>query len=260
MGWFSERAPRLGEVQEAQLMLIKRRKAVFFAPHSSERLATIPLISGLSKRLERSGVGCQTHSIEDMRENVISLSVQLARLKLPKAERANLERLLRLKDAKVRLDLLCRIMKANPDAMLLEVHSLDKDYQLADRFESAKSFYRLPGSRVLVLRDFFGEYVRPVSGGIRLLETMGTDGMRKAARIIGLDAAAGRERAMGQLTYLGQNIERAALIEIPAPCTGVPEPGEIRSLTRFEIAYGISMSGSHTLADGELDLLASALL
>ncbi len=258
MGLFGERSPRLSDVLEAQLGLPKSRKMVFFAPHTSERMATIPMISDLTESLRKGGVECRTHSIEDMRDHVISLSVQLSRLKLPKAERGMLERLLRLKDASLRLGLLCRILEANQDARLLEIHALDRDYQLADKFPDADSFYRLHGCRILFLRDFLGEYTRPFGSGMRLLETLESGKLATAAGIIGLDKSKIREQAAGGLGYLGRNAMRAALIKIPAPCPDRFD--DIEGLTRFEKAHGLSMSNSHTLDEDEIAFLARSLM
>ena len=258
MGLFGGGIPRLSDVLEAQLGLPKSRKMVFFAPHTSERMATFPLISDLSEALRKGGVECWTHSIEDMKERVISLSVHLSRLKLPKAERGALERLLRLKDASLRLGLLCGILEANPDARLLEIHALGRDYQLADRFPDADSFYRLHGCRILFLRDFLGEYTKPFGSGMRLLETLESGKLVKAAGIIGLDKSLIRRLAEKGLGYLSQNARRTALIEIPAPCSGPTE--DVDNLTRFERSYGLSMSRRHTLDEGEIAFLAGSLM
>jgi len=258
MGLFGERIPRLSDVPEAQFGLPKSRKIVFFAPHTSERMATFPLISDLTDALRKGGVECRTHSIEDMRERVLSLSVQLSRLKLPKAERNVLERLLRLKDASLRLGLLCGILEANPDARLLEIHALERDYQLADKFPDADSFYRLHGCRILFLRDFLGEYTKPFGSGMRLLEALESGKLAKAAGIIGLDKSAIRHLAERGLGYLSQNARRTALVEIPAPCSGPQE--DVDDLTLFEVAYGLSMSGHHTLGDDDIAFLARSLM
>lgn len=258
MGWFTERAPRLCDVRESQPQLAKSRNVVFFAPHTSERMATLPLISEASMRLEKCGVSCATHAVEDMREQVISLSVKLSRLKLGKDAMPTVERLLRLKDASIRLNIACRILEANPGASFIEVHSLDRDYQLDDRFPHAEHFFRLPGTRVLFLRDFPGEYFRPLGTGARLVGGIRGGGLMEAARIIGIDSGSIQRQASAQLGYLGDNAGRAALIEIPAPCACSKE--DEGRLTRFERSYGMNLSGSHTLMEQELDSLAAALL
>lgn len=258
MGWFGERAPRLGDVRESQPQLAKSRKAVFFAPHTSERMATLPLISKVSERLERCGVSCTTHSVEDMREHVISLSVRLSRLRLGKDEMPVLERLLRLKDASIRLGIVCRILEANPDAMFIEVHSLDRDYRTADRFPYADYFTRLPGTRILFLRDFPGEYFRPMATGARLIGSIRNGSLREAIGFIGLEQGYIERQSIAQLGYLSKNAHRSSLVEIPAPSSMAKE--DEGRLTPFERCYGLALSSMHTITDGEIDALAKTLL
>ncbi len=145
--------PRLRDVEECQPELQKSGKVLFFAPHTSERMATLPLISRLSKGLGEAGLECQTHSIDDMNAQVLSVSAHLSSERFSRRERKALDGMFRLKDAMTRLSIACRMLIANPDALLLEMHALDRDYRESDRFEGSGYFYRIPGARVLYLRD-----------------------------------------------------------------------------------------------------------
>lgn len=254
MGFLNRRA-RLADIQEVYPLLPDSRKLLFFAPHTSGHYALMPLLSKLSERLSERGKITETHSVEDMRAEVASLSLKLMRLKVPKAERPLLDSLLRMKDAEVRIGILCRMLDSQPDALLAEMHALDQDYGLTDRFGRASGHYRLPGTRILYPIDFMAEYISAIDRGLEALGHQGSEALAKAKALI---AAGGIGDGMARmLDFVGKNAFRAILFRIPAAAS---DPGlEIEPATVFEMEFGFRLSKYHTLSDGEIEGLASAL-
>jgi len=247
-----------GEVQQRMPRLQKSKNFVFFAPHTSEHPAVLPLISELSGRMGKASISSESVVIEDMRESVVSVSSKLSRIRWAGREREALEKLFKLKDALVRLEAVTRMLTTCPQAVLLEVHALDRDYDDMDPFGCAGHFYRFPNTRVLYLRNHTEEYEVPIVLGTEAL----AGGQGKATRalkdMLGLDIARVRKEAPGKLEMLGQNAGRILLMEIPAPVAALPE--DFNAITRFETAYGYGLSLRHTLAQNEIDSVFSALV
>ncbi|HSB47038.1 MAG TPA: hypothetical protein VLD37_03425 [Candidatus Bilamarchaeum sp.] len=245
-------APRFGQIREVFPLLPASDKVVFFAPHTSEHPALMPLISEISETLAGRGRKAETHSVENMREAVSSISFRLRRLKLSKAEIPMLDSLLRMKDACIRLDILFRIMQDEPGAVVAEMHALRGDYGPGDRFGEGERFFRIPGTRILYLKDYLEEYAAAITKGREALSVRGSEGYARAAEIAG--AGSSEAEARLRLARLGENIRRAILLKIPA-LPGGPGPAE-GCVTRFEMDYGV-LSGHHTLSGWEAGELAS---
>ena len=247
---------RLCDVQERQPVLGGTGKVVFFAPHSSERMATLPFISEVSAKLHQAGRECGTHSIEDMKDSVIFLSARILRLKLSKKELGGLDALFRMKDAAIRLSLLCSILKGNPGASVLEVHALGRDYSGKDSFPHADCFFRLPGTRVLYRKDVRGEYEAPIGTGLDVLGMMDAR-LKAAATMLSLDEARMREETAGELRHLCDNLHSTMLLEIPAPRMECDV--DINAITIFERDYGFASSRRHTLGSEDIEVLSKTL-
>ncbi len=250
--------PLFGEVVQRTPNLQKSKEFMFFAPHTSEHPAVLPLISELSERMRQSGIKNESGTIDDMRENVIAISAKLSRIWRAGKERDTLERLFKLKDALVRLDVVANMLASRPKAALLEMHALDRDYDDMDRFDWGEHFYRIPDSRALYAKDYFSEYKTQIKQG---LEAM-VDGRGKAAtalkEILELHINRLVEEVPGKLEILEKNARRTLLMEIPAPATVLldnPSP-----MTAFESTYGYKTSLKHTLAEQDIDSVLSAIV
>ena len=220
-------------------------------------IATLPFISEVGQELHKGGTGSTTHSVEDMRECVLSLSAQLRRIGIRRRELPLLERLLHLCDASSRLHRITTMLGKHPNAMLVEVHALERDYRLSDRFEWGNHFRRLPSTRVLFLASYLEEYALVLGRGAELIKTLDGARLRQAASAIGLDSGDIRAQAASELPFLEANLPRCALIEIPAPC--MPPREDTAGMTRFEVSYGLSISAPHTLTPFDIASLAADL-
>lgn len=249
----NDKAPRFRDMEKGGPR-IKGKRMLFFAPHTSESAATLPLISDLSEMLERKGVSCEAHAVVDMKARLLSMSAKLARIGFTEGELAKLDVMFRLKDAELRLGILTSLLQSEPSAALLEVHALDKDYMREDEFRYCDYFYRLPGTRAIFLKDYLAEYSIPVERGMELMGSKLGKRLMLAAGIIGLDVE--RYRLEQSLEFLEQQLHRISLMEIPAPSD--TNDGRTR-MTRFERAYGYSSSLKHTLTKKEVATIAEAL-
>ncbi len=258
---FFKKAPRLMDIEERPLGMQKRRGVGFLLPHTRDHLALMPLVSGISKGLRAKGIAAETHSVEDMRGQVISLSVRLSAIKFRKKERGALETLFELRDALVRLMLACSILAVNPGGNLVELQTLGRDYRLGDRFAAASGYFRLPQTRVLHAKAYLATFEEPIGRGIRLLGAAGGDErLSKAARIFSLEESRVRPEAGEGLGFLSRNLSRAALISIPAPCFDNPyEERERYHFTEFEREYGEGMAAANTLGDEDIKAILAAL-
>jgi hypothetical protein len=251
---------RLHDVEERRLALPRAERVVFFAPHTSERLATLPLISDLSDMLRYRGVGCEAHAVEDMGCALLSISSKLAKLNLSKKEAGILDGLFRLKDVFLRLEMVGRILGSDRSSVLLEVHALDRDYSLKDAFGFSDLFYRLPGTRVLYLKDYPLEYFGPIDRWMPALENVVTEGSRSlkaAVDTLSLDIDRMKWEIPGMLRVLRENRHRAAMIEIPAPSEKNSDGTKIT--TPFERTYGFDISYRHRLNQDEVIAIASLI-
>ncbi|MEW6722429.1 MAG: hypothetical protein AB1324_04150 [Candidatus Micrarchaeota archaeon] len=255
MGLFG-RKERLRDVPEVQPLLKKAGKVAFFAPHTSEHPAVMPLISELSAALRGGGRECETHSIEDMRAAVASISLRISRLRLRREELEGVERVLRMKDAIVRLGIAIGVLAADEKSLLVEVHALPGDFALGDRFGMGAYFYRVPGTRILYSRDYAGEYAVPIRLGMEALSRIGSGRFVKAACIAGADLGEAAD-ALALIPDLEHRASRALLIEVPAPFR---EPDDwVPSETEFGKCYGANLSGFHTLAHWEMERLLETI-
>jgi hypothetical protein len=248
--------PRLRDVECRAPTLETSKSIVFFAPHSNERQATLPLISRVGDALWQEGLDTSTVTIEDMADRVSSYAVRLHRLGLSRSEKEKVNRLFYLKDACIRLDLLTKILAEFPDSKIAEMHALDRDYQPGDRFEMAPWFYRIPDTRVLYLRDIARDYAAAIERGLEVLDNSPSEKIAKAAALLEIDLAAVRASCGGMATALRSQMQRTILIETPAPAHSLDV---FESATEFEKRYAFSANGMCTLSDSEISALIMAL-
>ena len=243
MGFWT-RKPRFREVPTVAPELPRPKKVIFFAPHTGEHPAVMPLVSVLSEKLSRRGIEAETHSVNDMGERVREISGRLRKMPFRDRDKEMIDALFRLQDAHIRLQILGRLLAENPEANIIEMHALDRDYQEKSVFTMKEWFYRIPGTRVLHLGDLKGEYRIAIDDGLETADKLCVAG---ALPLFSLDVPKIRGMAPGLLRTLEENLHRTIMIEIPAPahcnCEGVP------ALTVFERNYGYSFSEPHTLGD-----------
>lgn len=248
--------PIFGDMQQRMPCLDKPASVIFFMPHTSEHPAVTPLISELSERMKKQGTASETARIDDMRENVKAISARLARVRLAGNERETLEKLFRLKDAVVRLEIVTGMLARQP-ATLIEMHALDRDYHETDRFELAGYFYRIPDTRAIYLRDYSWEYEMPIMLGLEAVAGCQGRAAKALKEMLQLDFAAIRKDAPHRLRMLRDNAGRTMLVGVPATSGRLPE--DFAATTMFELSYGYGISLKHTLGRREIDILFSAL-
>ncbi len=268
------KALRFKDTPTRSVKLKKSDKIVFFAPHTSEQPAVAPLISKLTEKLKKEGKEVKKETIDDMRLRVLRTTSQLSEKNLSGSELELVEKLFRLEDTWVRLQKIGELMEKNPDAVILEVHALDKDYQEDSEFRMVDYFQRLPGTRVLVLRDIEQEYTYPILDGLAAV-----DGKKERhLAIVGLFSEFVLKKVAEEnrrlLETLSRNTDRIAMIEIPAPSyfhvrrTGVKLIDGLilrlanlpPHLTRFEEAYGINSSDMATITEADVQGILRMLL
>ncbi len=255
------------DVTRKDVRLKKSDKVVLFAPHTSETLAISPLMRKLSERLRKDKKEVFREVIEDMDVRIAINAEKLRNNRVSWNEKGLLERLFRLEDAWIRLQRLSRMIERYPDSTVLEFHALDKDYREGSSFQMASYFYRLPDTRVLILRDLVGEYEVPIRKGLREVDK--SDKRHQA--IVGCFAELNLKKITEEypilLEILSKNIESIAMIEIPAYTysrirkTGIDLIDKLifklqklpKPMTRFEEAHLIGMSEPVALSDSDID-------
>ncbi len=253
---FWQKKPIFKDIPAKSPELPRTKKVAFFAPHTSEHPAVLPLISKLSGRMERLGIQSTTHSVEDMRDILLSFSAKLMPIRFSKDEKAILEALFRMRDTICRLEILSRILSETPDANVIEVHALPHDYLGYEHFQLVDHFYRIPGTRVLFPRDPVGEYSAPLKKGMDGLDNGSGENISLAVKLLDL-----KRRTRGELEALLRNLEenigRTLLIEIPAPSF---RQSEQIMHTAFESNYGTRISDANSLRNYEVDDLMAEIL
>ncbi|MEM2908969.1 MAG: hypothetical protein QW171_02295, partial [Candidatus Bilamarchaeaceae archaeon] len=142
---------RFKDVIQKDVRFKNASTVVFFVPHTSEYFAVSPLISELSERLIESGKRIIKEVRNDMRSRILRTTLKLSEAGASARESDVIEKLFRLEDTWIRLQRLTELIEKNPEGVILEMHALDRDYQENDKFPMADYFYRLPGTRVLVI-------------------------------------------------------------------------------------------------------------
>lgn len=233
----------------------RSKSIAFFAPHTSEHPAVMPLISELGERLGSAGSSTETHSVDNMRDSVLSLSAKLNPFRFSKKGKRALESFFRMKDAVFRLQVLEGILKEDPGKIVVEMHALPKDYKMDEQFPWADYYYRIPRTRILFPRDLRAEYEVPIREGMSQLGNDAEESVSFAKRLLGLEQMDRRE-AEAILACLETVLERTLLIEIPA----ASKPGmDMLVHTEFEMNYGIRRSEAHSLRTSEIQELLSLL-
>jgi len=260
------KALKFRDTPTRSVKLKKSDKIVFFAPHTSEYLALGPLISRLTDTLRKEGKDVKKEITDDMRLRVLRTTNQLSEKDLSKAELDLVEKLFRLEDAWVRLQKIGELMEKNPDAVILEIHALDKDYSENSEFRMADYFQRLPGTRVLVLRDIEQEYTYPIIDGLAAVDGKNERHLAIAGLFSEFVLKKVAEENRRLFEMLSKNTERIAMIEIPAPSyshirrTGIKLidglilrlAGFPSHLTKFEEAYGIRSSDMVAVSEADV--------
>jgi len=275
-------ATRFRDVPVRKIKLKKSDKVVFFAPHSSEYKPVLSLTKILSEELGKRGVETKQEELDDMRRRILLSATKLSAMEATDRDSEIIEILFRLEDALLRLYKLDSILLLNPKATVLEVHALDKDYQEDDVFSMADHFYRLKDSRVLTIRDLYKEYSEPIKQGMELIEnksvktriktiarkTFGSHIPQELAKCFrGIDVNMVSNRYPVLLEILSENIERVAMIEIPADSDYlmrifyveafdnlVRDLKETRQFTQFEDSYGLKESLQPKSPPSEADI------
>lgn len=253
---FWQKKPIFKDIPAKSPELPRTKKVAFFAPHTSEHPAVLPLISKLSRKMEALGIQSTTHSVEDMRDTLLSVSAKLMPIRFSKDEKAKLEALFRLRDTICRLEILSKILNETPDANVIEVHALPHDYLGYEEFQWVDYFYRIPGTRVLFPRDPIGEYAAPLKKGIDELDNGSRENISLAIKLLDLKRRT-REELEVLLQQLEENIGRTLLIEIPASSF---RQNEQIMHTSFERNYATSISEANSLRSYEVDDLMVEIL
>ncbi len=223
-------APRFRDVIQKEVRLKKSEKIIFFAPHISEYFAVGPFIDRISKKF---GKETGKSVISDMRERILKTSRKLSEKKVSKEEKDLIEKLFRLEDSWIRLQRLSELLERYPEATILEMHALDDDYRENSTFEMAPYFYRLPNTKVLVLRDLIEEYVFPIRKGLDSVDMESTRHIELVGCFEGLDLAKVREKHTRMLDALYKNLSRLAMVEIPAPSYNIVRTTGIGFIDRW---------------------------
>ena len=247
---FWKRKPRFRDIPAKAPELPKTERIAFFAPHTSEHPAVMPLISKLREKLEPRGIGTETHSVDSMRDDVISISAKLRQYKFSREGKAALESFFRMRDAERRLCILEGILGQEPGKLAVEVHALPMEYFGNEHFPLIGQYYRVPGTRVLFPRELKSEYEKPILLGMAHLESNGEDALSFAKRLLCVN----HDDAEAMLGKLDIILKRTLLIEIPATSKQDMETGVN---TEFERSYGIGISESSSIAGFEIDELVA---
>lgn len=250
------RQSRFGDVELRGRVLPRAKKIVFFAPHTREQPATMPLISEISERLKKDGIESETHAVDDMDEKVISLSTKLRGLDIPDEDRAAFSVFFYLHDAYVRLRIVRKLLERSPDANIVEMHALDKDYKDDSIFPWENYFYRIPGTRILYSKEATVDYENSITNAF-LVDEQSRLCIRILAAEIGLDLASVGEHTEDLLERLEENSERFMLVEIPAPAHCMCEGVDVH--TMFERKYAYSFSQPHTLKQHDIEALYATI-
>jgi|GEM_PF-2267783 len=273
-------ATRFRDVPVRKIKLKKSDKVVFFAPHSTEHKPVLSLIKTLSEELGKKGIETKGEELDDMRRRILLSATKLSAIEATDRDSDVIEILFKLEDALLRLHKLDSILLLNPEATVLEVHALDRDYKEDDKFSIVDYFYRLRDTRVLAIRDLYSEYSEPIKQGMELIEnksmktkikdivrkTLGTNSHQDLAKCFrGIDMASDRYPML--LEILSENIERVAMIEIPAPSDYlmrifyieafdnlVRDLKGTRQFTHFEDSYGLKESLESKSPPSEADI------
>ncbi len=253
---FWRKKPIFKDIPAKSPELPRAKKVAFFAPHTSEHPAVMPLIAKLSDKMKALGIDSTTHSVEDMRDNLLSISAKLMPVRFSKDEKARLEVLFRLRDTICRLEILSMILEQTPDTNIIEVHALPHDYLGYEPFQMVDHFYRVPGTRVLFPRDPVGEYALPLRRGVEELDNGSGENVSMAIKLLDLNDRT-REELVALLGHLEENIGRTLLIEIPAP--SFSQSDQIMH-TPFESNYAIRISEANNLRQYEIDDLMAEIL
>ena len=260
-------APKFRDVARKRIRLKKADKVMLFAPHTTERLAVSPLMRRLSEKLKVEKKEVFREIIDDIDVRIVVTAEKLKDKKVSYDEKELLERLFRLEDAWIRLQTLTEILERHPGATVLEVHALDKDYREGSRFDIAPYFYRLPDTRVLILRNLVEEYGIPIRKGLKMIDKT-NDRHKAIVRCFAeLNLRKITEEYQRLLDILSKNIGSIAMVEIPAyrysqiRKTGIELIDRLifklqklpKPMTEFEERYMIYRSEPAALSDRDID-------
>lgn len=269
--------PTFRDIRQRAVTLTPTPKIIFLVPHTNEFPAVRPLLVDLYEILTKRDKKIETNVTEDM-QNRISKSADRIPHDVSDKELILIEKLFRLEDLWLRLKKIAGLLNKYRDATVVEIHALDKDYNEGDYFLMADFFCRLPDTRILVLQDFTMEFIIPMSWGLeavsKALEIKDKADLKRYATILGcFEGLSGTEIAQIKNSYsnvmnvLSQNINRFALIEVPAPSeytirlTGNPVIDRpilkyfyniSHKPTRFEMFYLYSISKETHLTENDL--------
>jgi len=278
----TKKATRFRDVPVRKIKLKKSDKVVFFAPHSTEHKPVLSLTKTLSEELGKKGIGTKEEESDDIRRRILFNATKLSAMEATDRDSEIIEILFKLEDALLRLYKLDSILLLNPEATILEVHALDKEYKEDDNFSMVDYFYRLRDTRVLAIRDLYREYSEPIKQGMELIEnksmktkikglvrkTLGTHSPQELAKCFkGIDMDVASKRYPLLLEILSENIERVAMIEIPADSDYlmrmfyveafdnlVRDLKDARQFTEFEDSYGLKESLEPKSSPSEADI------
>ena len=276
----TRKATRFMDVPVRKIKLKKSEKVVFLAPHSTEHKPVLSFTKTLSEELGRKGIETKEEELDDIRRRILLSATKLSAMEATDRDSEIIEILFKLEDALLRLHKLDSILLLNPEATVLEVHALDRDYKEEDEFSMVDYFYRLRDTRVLAIRDLYREYSEPIKQGMELIEnksmktkikdivrkTLGTNSPQDLAKCFrGIDMASDRYPML--LEILSENIGRVAMIEIPAPSDYlmrmfyveafdnlVRDLKETRQFTQFEDSHGLKESLQPKSPPSEADI------
>jgi len=277
----SRKSHKFSSIKERALTLRKCNKAVFIAPHRSEDMVTVPFISQVSKIVEAKGRETDFINTPDSRTRILSISRRLSQIDTSESDMDIIESIFKLQDAFIRLKNISSVLRKEPASVVFEMHALERDYQMDDDFEHVDHYFRIPGSRILFIRNMIDELGTPIKEGLKKIDAAFEKDYNRMFKILfefeALNFVELEARYMDLLDILSGNIGRVAMIELPADADFILRIGRNpfnedfegivnditskRKLTKFEEDYGLKINlAKTTITEEDAERVAGIVL
>lgn len=231
-------------------------KIIVFNNHSVDRRVTAAFAAVLGEHIQKKEI---INAFADGQEqmDVLSIAGKLRSLKMGQKEKLIATQMFSLLDAYNRLQRMAELLKANPEALILEVKAVVEDPCNDGESANLVWYSRMPDSKLLYRTDAKNTYRSEIHAGLDFIDTPGTEGHKVVTCFDEKNVFMMHHTYFQPLVVVTGNNKR--IVHIAIPVKGERILKEADPVTWYDERYGYTIAAETTLSESEIKAFAATL-